>query len=145
MYHNPPNGRFIAILALLAASLVGEVAITDVAAEQRAARTVMLIVDYGDGVQKRFTRLAWREDMTVLKAMNAAAKHPRGIQFEYRGAGPTALLTKIDDLENQGGRRKNWLYQVDGKPGQRSFGIQKLKAGDTVLWEFGKYRYNRET
>ena len=98
--------------------------------------SVTLIIDYGDGVEKRFTAIAWRRDMTVLDAMNIAGKHPRGIKFAYRGSGPTGLLTGIDDLKNQGGGGRNWIYRVGGKLADRSFAIYKLKASETVLWDF---------
>jgi hypothetical protein len=102
--------------------------------------TVTLIVDYGDGVQKRLTDVAWRDGTTVLDVLKFAQRHPRGITFSYRGSQATALLTKIDDLENQGGRGLNWIYQVNGKLADRSFAIFQLQAGDTILWKFDRYR-----
>ena len=102
-------------------------------------KTVTLIVDYGDGVQKHFTAIAWREKMTVLDALQAAAKHPRGIKFESKGRGATVLVTKIDDLNNQA-TGNNWLYRVNEKLADRSCGVFRLEAGDTVLWRYEKYR-----
>ena len=100
---------------------------------------VRLVIDYNDGVEKHFNAIAWESGMTVMDAMLAAKKHPRGISFEYKGKGATALLTKIDDAENEG-RGRNWLYRVNDKPADRSMGIFELKAGDTVLWKFDKYQ-----
>ena len=59
--------------------------------------------------------------------------------FKFKGKRATALLTKIDDIENEG-QGRNWLYRVNRKLADRSFGVFKLKAGDTVLWKFDKYR-----
>ena len=101
--------------------------------------TVQLVVDYNDGVEKHFTAIAWNAGMTVMDVMLAAKKHPRGISFVHKGKGATALLTKIDDVENEGSGR-NWLYKVNGEPADRSIGIFELKAGDTVLWKFDKYQ-----
>jgi len=101
--------------------------------------TVRLVIDYNDGVEKHFNAIAWKSGMTVMDAMLAAKKHRRGISFEHRGKGATALLTKIDDVENEG-RGRNWLYRVNGEPGDRSMGIFELQAGDTVLWKFDKYQ-----
>ena len=106
---------------------------------QPTRKLVRLVVDYGDGVQKHFTELAWRDEMTVLDAMTAAGKHPRGIQFKYRGRGATAFLTEIDDLENEG-RGRNWIFSVNEKMAERSFAVVSLKPGDTILWKFGEYR-----
>ncbi len=102
-------------------------------------KAVRMVIDYNDGVEKHFNAIAWQAEMTVLDAMNAAKKHPRGISFEFKGRGATTLLTKIDDRGNEG-RGLNWLYKVNGKPGDRSIGIFELKAGDTVLWKFDKYK-----
>lgn len=103
------------------------------------SKIVKLVIDYGDGLEKHFTGIEWREGMTVLDLLEAAQKHPRGIKFVHRGSGALGFLTKIDDLENKGGDR-NWIYRVNSKLGDRSFAIQPVKAGDTVLWKFGEYR-----
>ncbi len=104
-----------------------------------AAPRVRVVVDYGDGVEKHFTAISWREGMTVLDAMQAAQEHPRGLKFKFRGSGATAFLTQIDDLENQG-RGGNWVYRVNGELAERSFGVYHLEAGDAVLWRFEKPR-----
>ena len=104
-----------------------------------AGNSVSVVVDYNDGVQKHFTRVSWRSGMTVLDAMQAIAKHPRGIQFSHRGTGARALLYRIDDLENRANGR-NWLYRVNGKLADRSFGIRKIEKGDAVLWKHEKFQ-----
>jgi hypothetical protein len=103
-----------------------------------AADAIKLVVDYGDGVEKHFTKLAYKTDMTVLDAMRAAEKHAHGIKAEVRSSGETAFLTKIDDVANEGSG-KNWVYRVNDRLGDRSIGIYKLKPGDTVLWRFQEY------
>ena len=100
---------------------------------------VVLVIDFGDHFQKRFTAITWTRDMTILEVLQAAAKHPRGIRFKHRGKGKTAFLTSIDKLENLGGDR-NWVYRVNGKLGDRSFATFTVQPTDTILWTFGKYR-----
>jgi hypothetical protein len=96
---------------------------------------VTLIVDYGDGVQKHFTAIGWKEGFTVLDVLRAAQAHPRGIRFEHKGSGDAAMLTRIDDLANEG-RARNWMYRVNGKLANSSFGTRQVAAGDSVLWRF---------
>lgn len=134
------------VLASLLAVLAGSSAIGENRAaaepqkEQEGAKeTVKLAIDYGDGVQKQFAELPWTKEMTVLAALEAAAKHPRGIKFVHQGKGETLLVTAIDDLKNEG-RGRNWLYEVNGKLADRSCAVMPLKAGDSVLWRFGKYQ-----
>ncbi len=122
--------NFIALLLLVWASLS--------ATPAHAAEQVKLIVDYGDGVQKQFTELAWKEGLTVLAATQAAQEHPRGITIKVRSSGSTAFLTQIDDVKNEG-NGKNWIFRVNGKLSDRSCGIYKLNDGDTVLWRFQTY------
>lgn len=98
--------------------------------------TVKLVIDFGDGVEKHFTALPWREGMTVLDAMQAAARHPRGIRFQYTGEGKTAFLTSIDDVANEGAER-NWIYRVNEDRGDRSIGVKTLSINDVVYWKFG--------
>ncbi|HEV3417811.1 MAG TPA: DUF4430 domain-containing protein [Pirellulales bacterium] len=106
-----------------------------------AGKVVDLVIDYGDGAQKRFTAIAWREGMTVFDALEAAKAHPHGIAFSIRGAGEQALLTKIDDLENQKGAAgaKDWIFYVNDHLADKSLGATIVKSGDTILWKFEPY------
>ena len=124
-----------ALLVLIPALLI--------AAEPRAA-TVRLVVDYGDGVETHFTAIPWRKGMTVLDALKAAQMHRRGIKFAQRGSGSSALITKIGDVENEGGGQtsKNWMYRVNDKPAEVGAGVLELTPGDVILWKFQVYDYN---
>ena len=90
------------------------------AAGQSANETVRLVVDYGDGATKTISNLAWAKGNTVLDAMKAA------------------ILTKIDDVQNQGGGadKKNWQYWVNGANGDKSFAVFELQAQDVIVWRF---------
>jgi hypothetical protein len=103
-----------------------------------AEQTVRLIVDYGDGAAKTVANLPWAKGNTVLDAMKEATSRPHGISFSYTGAGDDAMLTKIDDVQNQGGGagKKNWQYWVNGNSGDRSFATFELQAQDFVVWRF---------
>ena len=101
---------------------------------------VVLTIDYGDGAQKRYPTIPWVKNMTVLSALNWASKHPRGIEIQSRGKGATTLVTKIDDLKNQGGRGENWVFRVNDKLAERSCGVFPLKQGDRILWKFERYQ-----
>ena len=113
----------------------GPAIVSATAAEEN---TVRLTVDYGDGVAKTISDLAWSKGNTVLDAMKAATSRPHGISFSYTGAGASAALTKIEDVQNQGGGagKKNWQYWVNGAYGDRSFAAFELQAQDQVLWRF---------
>ncbi len=113
-------------------------------ADEPPAKTVRLVIDYGDGVEKHFTRIAWKPKMTVLDAVELASRVKHGIKVKYRGRGETAFLMKIDDLQNEGGSRdsRSWLFSVNGKPAMKSFGIYGLEQGDRIVWKFGPYEPN---
>lgn len=140
---NRPAARCVLALLVAAAVFVplGQIPAGARAEDKAKAKAkIRLVIDYGDGVQKHFTRLPASEGATVLAAVEAAARHPRGIKFKIRGSGSTTFLTQIDDAENQGARGRNWTYRVNGKLGDRSCALQKLKAGDTILWKFEQYQ-----
>jgi hypothetical protein len=110
----------------------------ELAAEGEPA--VELVIDYGDGVQKRFTRIPHEDGMTALAALGSAAKHPRGIKFENTGSGAAALVRRIDDVANESSRDgKNWLYRINGKLADKSAGAYVLSPGDVILWRFEEY------
>jgi hypothetical protein len=106
------------------------------AAQDDDTPVVTLVVDFGDGVQKRFTAIPWKEEMTVLDALEHARRHPRGIRFEHRGSGRTAFLLEIDGLRNEGATGRNWIFMVNEKLARQSCGVTVLEAEDTVVWEF---------
>jgi len=116
----------------------GQVTVKTPSKEHRA-KVVRLIVDYGDGVEKHFTKLPYRAGMSVGDALQLARNHRRGIQVTLRGSGSTAFLSAIDGLSNEG-NGKNWTYHVNGKMPDHSFAVHKIAAGDVILWRFGKYR-----
>ena len=129
-----------AVVAQQAPTKSFDVKFADDEDQQSEARFVTLTVDYGDGFQKRFVKIAWRKRLTVLDVMEAAKKHKRAnFDFDFRGRGATALLLKIDDVANEGGGQRNWVYSVNKRKGDRSFGIYRLQPGDEVLWRFETY------
>jgi hypothetical protein len=131
----------IALLSHAAPGAPGAPAALAAPGNDAPAQAVRLVIDYGDGSQKVFTRVPWREHMTVLDAMNHAKKHPRGVTFEHRGRGETAFLTQIDELRNEGGGagNRNWQFWVNGQRAQQGFGALELKQNDAVEWRFATF------
>jgi hypothetical protein len=129
----------VVVSAAFLASFCGLFAADFAAAAEPAAKSVKLTIDYGDGVQKTFKAIDWKQGMTVFDALQAAAKHPRGIKVSHRGSGSLVLITAIDGQANEGNGR-NWIYEVNGKSGEVGAGAAELKAGDAVLWWFGEYQ-----
>jgi Domain of unknown function (DUF4430) len=130
------NRRAVVLLAtmmMLAASWS-----IDPAAGQSTAQTVRLVVDYGDGTTKTINDLPWAKGNTVLDVMKAATARPHGISLSYTGSDATTVITKIDDVQNQGGGagKNNWQYWVNDTYGNRSFAVTELQAGDVVTWRF---------
>lgn len=134
--------RYIAPLVLLAAvlTLVGRTPRAADPPAKPAPKTVRLVIDYGDGVEKHFKAIAWKPEMTVLAALEAAAAGPRPIALAHRGSGEIAFVMKIDDLRNEGGGDgRAWTFKVNGKTAEKSCGIFVLSAGDVVTWTYGVF------
>lgn len=127
--------RATVIAAVVVLTVAGSLA--DSAAES-ADKTIRLTIDYGDGVSKTIDHLAWAKGYTVLDAMKEATARPHGISFSFTGSGGSAMLTKIDDVANEGGGagKKDWHYLVNGAYGDRSFATFALQAHDDVVWRF---------
>jgi Domain of unknown function (DUF4430) len=103
---------------------------------QAQSATVRLVVDYGDGVIKTITGLPWAKGNTVLDVMNAAKSRPHGINFSYTGSGGSAFLTRIDDVANEGGSKKNWQLWVNTSYADKGFGVYEVQPLDVVFWRF---------
>lgn len=137
------SGSF-AIGLLACAMTFGEARAQDVPTPSKpdtGTATVELSVRFADGKTRKFDPVPYRKDMTVIDLMNAVkAGKANGFRFEHKGAGATAFLLSIDGVANQSGQSKDfWIYRVNGKLGDRSFGTYSLKPGDKVLWHLGKY------
>lgn len=129
----------LAALALAA----GVASAADAAEGQPAEKptAARMTIDYGDGVEKTFTQIPWREGQTVWNLLEAASKHPRGIRIEKRGSGSTTLIVEIDGLRNEGagGDSRNWLFTVNSKMADVGCGACAVRAGDHVVWRFATY------
>lgn len=104
------------------------------------ASVVQLTIDYGDGAQKRFTAVPWKEKMTVLEALQFAKAHPHGVKFESRGKGKITFLTQIDDVKNQAGGGRNWIFYVNDKRAEASFAVTTVPKAGAILWRFEEYK-----
>jgi uncharacterized protein DUF4430 len=99
---------------------------------------VSLVIDYGNGARRQFDALPWHQGMTVADLMQEARDFHPGITFRQRGAGKMAFLTSLDSIAGQtAGEAHQWQYQLNGKPGQQSFGSQIMSPGDHLLWIYG--------
>lgn len=102
----------------------------------RQAESVSLAVDFGNGARRDFAALPWREGMTIEGLVKLAADFRPGVEYTQQGEGKLALLTSLDGVTNGTPADRFWLYEVNGEPGQVSFAVRELAAGDRVLWAF---------
>jgi hypothetical protein len=132
----------LAVALLTGGAWLGRHAFAGTQEESAAPATVRLVIDYDNGVEKHYTRLAWREGMTVLDAMREAERLRPAIAFEFRGSSERAFLTQMDGFTNEGGGegKRNWILRVQDKLADRSFAITQLKRGEVVLWRFDKWQ-----
>jgi hypothetical protein len=103
---------------------------------QPTGETASLVVDFGNGVRKEFAALAFRHGMTVGDLMREARKFRPGLQFSQRGSGAMGFVETLENVANEGGGGRNWLYSVNGQGATRSFDVETLEPGSAVLWEF---------
>jgi len=103
---------------------------------QAQSAIVRLVIDYGDGVTKTITALAWVKGSTVLDVMNAAKSRPHGISFSYSGSGGASFLTRIDDVANEGAGKKNWQLWINTSYADKSFAVLEVQPSDVVFWRF---------
>lgn len=127
--------RRMIVLYILTISCLTTFTAHEAHSQENVKKTISLILDYGNGFERRYTKLSWTENMTALEATRLASKHKQGFELLVKGSGATAFVTAIDGVKNEG-QGKNWMYRVNGKKGDRSSGIYKLRANDVVKWTF---------
>lgn len=109
----------------------------DTAGRVPTGETVSLTVDFGDGQPRHFDAVPWSVGMTIEDVLGAVSQMPDGPEFAKRGSGPSAFLTRIGEMANEGAEGRNWTYQVNDQRGDRSFAVYELAPGDRVLWRYG--------
>src|SRR5258708_23560513 len=112
-----------------AAILLGTMLLVPALADRAQAQSaiVRLVIDYGDGVTKTITALAWVKGSTVLDVMNAAKSRPHGISFSYSGSGGASLFPRIHDCGKQGAGKKNTPMWVKSRHSDKNVSAPELQ------------------
>lgn len=111
---------------------------TPLGAVDPKAAPVSLMIRSSDGKEREFKNIGWRPGMTIDDLMSEAGRGTDGFNYRVAGDGQMSMLHAIDRDFNEWEGGRNWTYQVNDQPGDRSFAVYELKPGDRVLWTFGK-------
>lgn len=123
------------------------------AAQPQASTSHSLTIQLSRECSVRYANLPHTPQMTVLDLLlSAQARQSAGssrlpppslesgppLQFVSTGTGPTALISSIMGLANEGGGKasRNWQFWVNSQMGQTGAGSAILNPGDRVVWAF---------
>ena len=95
-------------------------------------QTVTLAILHDDN-RTELGDLAWAEEMTVLDAMEQA-REEETLSFTSHGEGAETLITEINEVDNEGGGGRNWMFYVNDRLADRSCAVLELEPGDAILW-----------
>lgn len=98
------------------------------------AAPVMLTIETDQGAKVRAIEIGWSDKLTPLGVLRR-----NGTPVEFTGSGPSAFLTSIAEIENEGTAGRNWQYWVDGERGNVSADAMPLEPGAALLWKFAEY------
>lgn len=114
---------------------------SEIAALPQAAdatgQSVSLVIQFGEGRERKIDAVAWHPGMTVDELMTAASRLPSGPTYTVGGDHEMMLLWGIDGVLNEKGGGRSWTYKVNDVPADRSLAVYELRPGDRVLWTFG--------
>ena len=117
----------------------GPVGVAPAADGKPSGEKVSLEIDFGDEGERKAYAVAWREGLTVADALTAVRGRTNDaspVTFAVQGSGPSAFLTALGGVANEGAGGANWTYSVNGQRADRSFAVYELQPGDQVLWSF---------
>lgn len=101
---------------------------------QKAAVEISIIGDKETGTILPPTQVKYEEGKSVFDILLAVLKD-KGIQFEFRGRGPTVYIQGIDNLyEFDRGPKSGWMFRVNGFFSTKSAGTYTLHQGDRIEW-----------
>lgn len=101
-------------------------------------KTVQVVLDFGDGSEKRYTQIPWKEEANAFSVTAAAGKHPRGFALQSRGSGATRFVFSLDGQKNEGNGR-NWILRINDKLAKQSCELVEVSPDDVILWRFQRY------
>ncbi len=104
-------------------------------AQASSGSGVRVVIDYGNGVEKRYHDISWRAGFTAFDVLKVAAEMRPTSQVTAIGSGETLLVTSIDGFAN-GVDDRNWIFSVNDQKGRRSSAITAVNAGDTLRWSY---------
>jgi len=106
--------------------------------DAKPAETVVLVFDYGNGVEKTISDIPWTRGMTAWDATQSAAARAPASKLSNTGTGSFVFVAEIDGFKNQGGGegKKNWQYGVNGVCAKVGAVAQPLNKQDRVIWKF---------
>lgn len=108
------------------------------AAGESAAKTVSMMLDFGDGTVRTFPNVELSGAQNVFAATKALSESGNGFVFKSQPPGQYGIM--IDQI----GNRKNgeggayWLFWVNNAMAEQSADNTILKPGDVVEWKFIK-------
>jgi hypothetical protein len=109
--------------------------------------TVSLSIDYSNGMQKHFLSIPWKEDLTIIGAVEAGMKIPPGtaVKFGSDRAGHVLGLV-IDEMPGGDTPALDWVVSINAKRFEHRIGTETsfgflpaertanlLRPGDHVL------------
>lgn len=102
---------------------------------ENQAKTVSLMVDFGDGAVKTFVDVAYAENETLFDVTKRALEES-GVTFQYQPPGPYGILVDQIGDKKGGTDGKYWLWWENGRMGQVASDAFSLRPGDVVEWKF---------
>ncbi|TWT78100.1 hypothetical protein Pla123a_08890 [Posidoniimonas polymericola] len=72
----------------------------------------------------------------ALSALQAAGEASDAFRPDVSGSGSSAFVEAVGGVGNEGFGGRNWTFEVNGRPADRSAAITPVKDGDRVLWKF---------
>ncbi|NUO08952.1 MAG: DUF4430 domain-containing protein [Candidatus Brocadia sp.] len=96
-----------------------------------ASRDVTIEINYGGMQQNREVKVAWKQGVTALEALQSVAT------VETRKVGEFLLVVSIDGVEGKRGDMA-WYYDLNGKHATSVANKYILHEGDHMKWEYTK-------
>lgn len=101
---------------------------------QKDTLAISIIGDQESGTILPPTQVKYEAGKTVFDILLQVLKD-KGIQFEFRGRGPTVYIEGIDNLyEFDRGPKSGWMFCVNGVFSAKSAGAYTLHKGDRIEW-----------
>ncbi|TAL19235.1 DUF4430 domain-containing protein [Patescibacteria group bacterium] len=104
--------------------------------EVQKAKTVSVMLDFGDGTVRTFTDIDVSGTKTVFDLLKSLSESGKGFVFSYQPPGQYGVMVEQIGNKKNGDEGKYWMFWMNNRLAEVAADRQSVAVGDVIEWKF---------